>query len=390
MEIKAEKNLRIARSAAALIIAAAMIIGSVFSVAAAVQSSAEPEKSTEGAGKFTASSENELSNGDLIISDINNFSLSVDIIKASKITIVNGDSETSVMLAKGTVNDALEKAGVTLGKNETAVPCGNTDITGDMTVEIKQGVEISVTADGKTESFIAAYGTVGEALENAGYALGKDDILSKSADSRVANGMNITIQRVTYGEEISDEEIVYETVKENSDSIDLGETSVKTEGVNGLKQITKKCRYVDGKKTSEEVVGEKVIKEPVDKVVLIGTKGTSLGSIAGTFTDYNGATVAYSRVITGSGTAYTAPAGAGTATGVPAYHGGVAVNPNVIPYGSKLYVVSTDGSFVYGYCTAVDTGGALMDGSAVVDCFYNTYDECVNFGRRNVNVYVVG
>ena len=74
---------------------------------------------------------------------------------------------------------------------------------------------------------------------------------------------------------------------------------------------------------------------------------------------------------------------------MPAYHGGVAVNPNIIPYGSKLYIVSTDGSFVYGYATAVDTGGALMDGSAIVDCFYNTYDECVNFGRRDVNVYVL-
>ncbi len=103
-----------------------------------------------------------------------------------------------------------------------------------------------------------------------------------------------------------------------------------------------------------------------------------------------GNSVVYSSVHTGSGTAYTAPAGASTATGVPAYHGGVAVNPNIIPYGSKLYIVSTDGSFVYGYATAVDTGGALMDGSAIVDCFYNTYDECVNFGRRDVNVYVVG
>ena len=99
---------------------------------------------------------------------------------------------------------------------------------------------------------------------------------------------------------------------------------------------------------------------------------------------------AYSSVVTGSGTAYTAPAGSLTATGVTAYHGGVAVNPNIIPYGSKLYIVSTDGSFVYGYATAVDTGGALMSGTAIVDCFYNTYDECVSFGRRNVNVYIVG
>ena len=93
--------------------------------------------------------------------------------------------------------------------------------------------------------------------------------------------------------------------------------------------------------------------------MLIGIKGAKTDKVAGTFVDHNGNTVAYSRVVNGSGTAYTAPAGALTATGVAAYHGGVAVNPNIIPYGSKLYITSTDGSVVYGYATAVDTGEHL-------------------------------
>lgn len=180
------------------------------------------------------------------------------------------------------------------------------------------------------------------------------------------------------------------SVKKNSKDVDLGKTKVQTEGKQGEALVTKKCKYVDGKKVSSKTVDTKITKEPVDKVVLMGTKGSNVSNPAGTFTDMNGNTVAYSSVVTGSGTAYTAPAGSLTATGVTAYHGGVAVNPNIIPYGSKLYIVSTDGSFVYGYATAVDTGGALMSGTAIVDCFYNTYDECVSFGRRNVNVYIVG
>lgn len=66
----------------------------------------------------------------------------------------------------------------------------------------------------------------------------------------------------------------------------------------------------------------------------------------------------------------------------------MAVNPNIIPYGTKMYIVSEDG-FVYGYATAIDTGGALMDGSAIVDVYYPTYDDCVVFGRRNVYVYIL-
>lgn len=391
MEIKAEKKRRIVRSAAAIVIVAAMLIGSVFSVAAAVQTSlAESNETQLESGKFSVKSENELANGDLIISGIDNFNLTVEVIPASKITIIDGETQVSVMLAKGNVGDALEKSGIVLEENETAVPCVDTEITDDMTVEIKQGVKVDVTADGEAESIIAACGTVEYALKNAGYTIGDDDIVIPSKNTEVTPGMSIVVQRVTYGMDICNEDVAYETVKENSDSVELGETKVKTEGVNGTKQITKRCKYIDGVKVSEEVTDEKITKEPVDEVILIGSKGSSLESVAGTFTDYNGATVAYSYVVTGSGTAYTAPAGASTATGVPAYHGGVAVNPNVIPYGSKLYVISTDGSVVYGYCTAVDTGGALMDGSAVVDCFYNTYDECVNFGRRNVNVYIVG
>ena len=53
-----------------------------------------------------------------------------------------------------------------------------------------------------------------------------------------------------------------------------------------------------------------------------------------------------------------------------------------------MYIVSEDG-FVYGYATAIDTGGALMDGSAIVDVYYPTYDDCVVFGRRNVYVYIL-
>ena len=180
---------------------------------------------------------------------------------------------------------------------------------------------------------------------------------------------------MTYRNETETQSVDFETVKKNSKDVDLGKTKVQTEGKQGEALVTKKCKYVDGKKVSSKTVDTKI---------------SNVSNPVGTFTDMNGNTVAYSSVVTGSGTAYTAPAGSLTATGVTAYHGGVAVNPNIIPYGSKLYIVSTDGSFVYGYATAVDTGGALMSGTAIVDCFYNTYDECVSFGRRNVNVYIVG
>lgn len=388
MRFTADK-LRIAKSAVALILAATVVLGSVFTVAAAIQSYGNNAENSEDNNGFKSKVEYELSSGDLVVTKNNDFNLDVTIIDANKITINNGSDTLVVPLAKGTVADALKKAEITLADNEISVPALDSKITGDTEINIYKTKTVSVTADGKAKDVKLALVNVYDALNYAGYEVDDDDILSTSHSDDVENINAVTIKRVTYKTESTKEKIAYDTVKKNSDKVELGETKVKTEGKDGEKIVTREVKYIDGKKSSNKIVAEKTIKEPVDKVVLVGTKGAATSGGAGTFTDSNGATVAYSQMLTGSGTAYTAPAGAGTATGVPAYHGGVAVNPNIIPYGSKLYIVSTDGSFVYGYATAVDTGGALMDGSAIVDCFYNTYDECVNFGRRDVNVYVI-
>lgn len=388
MRFTADK-LRIAKSAVALSLAATVVLSSVITVAAAIQSGINGAANSEDNNGFRTKVEYELSNGDLVVTHNNDFKLDVTILDANKIIISNGGKSQLVHLAKGTVADALEKAGITLADDEISVPAPDSEITKDMEISIYKTKTVSVTSDGKTKDVKLALVNVYDALNFAGYEVDDDDILSTSHNEDVENINAVTIKRVTYKTESSKEKIAYDTVKKNSDDVELGETKVKTEGKDGEKIVTREVKYIDGEKTSDKVVAEKTIKKPVDKVVLVGTKGAATNGGAGTFTDSNGATVAYSQVLTGSGTAYTAPAGAGTATGVPAYHGGVAVNPNIIPYGSKLYIVSTDGSFVYGYATAVDTGGALMAGTAIVDCYYNTYDECVNFGRRDVNVYVL-
>ena len=388
MRFTADK-LRIAKSAVALSLAATVVLGSVITVAAAIQSGSNIASNSEDNNGFSSKVEYELSNGDLVVTHNNDFKLDVTILDANNITINNGGKSQLVHLAKGTVADALKKADITLTDDEISVPAPDSEIRKDTEISIYKTKKVSVTADGKTKDVKLALVNVYDALNFAGYEVDDDDILSTSHNEDVENIYSVTIKRVTYKTESSKEKIAYDTVKKNSDDVELGETKVKTEGKDGEKIVTREVKYIDGEKASDKVVAEKTIKKPVDEVILVGTKGAATSGGAGTFTDSNGATVAYSQVLTGSGTAYTAPAGAGTATGVLAYHGGVAVNPNIIPYGSKLYIVSTDGSFVYGYATAVDTGGALMDGSAIVDCFYNTYDECVNFGRRDVNVYVL-
>ena len=364
----------------AAILCAAISAGAL--VNAAANTASADEAAATNKTYVESSTEFEIGNGDVIVGTNKDFNMSFDVIKANTITINNCGEEQTISLAKGTVEEALNRTGITLAENQSVTPSLNTVITGDMNIYVYNSKNIKLTINGTEMTVKAPEGTIENALNILGYEITDDDILNVDKNAQVEDDMKITLKKVTYVDEKSTKKISYKTVEKDSDDIMTGESEVSQKGVDGEKEVTKRCKYIDGKYDSTKVIDEKVTKEPVDKIVLNGTK-------RGTTTDSSGAPVSYSYMVSGSGTAYTAAPGALTATGVPVYEGGVAVNPAIIPYGSKLYIEAADGSHVYGYATAVDTGGALMDGSAIVDLFYFSYDDCVSFGRRDVNVYVL-
>lgn len=364
----------------AAILCAAISAGAL--VNAAANTASADEAAATNKTYVESSTEFEIGNGDVIVGTNKDFNMSFDVIKANTITINNCGEEQTISLAKGTVEEVLNRTGITLAENQSVTPSLNTVITGDMNIYVYNSKNIELTTNGTEMTVKAPEGTVENALNILGYEITDDDILNVDRNAQIEDDMKITLKKVTYVDEKSTEKISYKTVEKDSDDIMTGESEVSQKGVDGEKEVTKRCKYIDGKYDSTKVIDEKVTKEPVDKIVLNGTK-------RGTITDTSGAPVSYSYMVSGSGTAYTAAPGALTATGVPVYEGGVAVNPAIIPYGSKLYIEAADGSHVYGYATAIDTGGALMDGSAIVDLFYFSYDDCVNFGRRDVNVYVL-
>lgn len=364
----------------AAILCAAISAGAL--VNAAANTASADEAAATNKTYVESSTEFEIGNGDVIVGTNKDFNMSFDVIKANTITINNCGEEQTISLAKGTVEEALNRTGITLAENQSVTPSLNTVITGDMNIYVYNSKNIKLTTNGTEMTVKAPEGTVENALNILGYEITDDDILNVDKNAQIEDNMKITLKKVTYVDEKSTEKISYKTVEKDSDDIMTGESEVSQKGVDGEKEVTKRCKYIDGKYDSTKVIDEKVTKKPVDKIVLNGTK-------RGTTTDSSGAPVSYSYMVSGSGTAYTAAPGALTATGVPVYEGGVAVNPAIIPYGSKLYIEAADGSHVYGYATAVDTGGALMDGSAIVDLFYFSYDDCVSFGRRDVNVYVL-
>lgn len=346
----------------------------------------------------------EVSENDRIIRTDGKGCVAITIVRAFEVKVNYRGQEIIAECTEGTVADAIRKAGITLTGAEEIIPPADTPLVPQMEISVSSHCGATVTIGGETETYSVTSGTVEDLLSDLGVEITEDDVVYPALSDVIYDGIEIVVQKIEYKEETTVESIDYGYVSEETSSMLTGTSKITQYGIEGEKTVVSKNKYIDGELAESVVISEKVTREPVDQIKLIGTgvpktqnnsssskpsQGASVSNKAGTFTDASGKTVSYTKKLTGTSTAYYAAEGAITATGVPVYYGGVAVNPNVIPYGSKLYIVSSDGSVVYGYATAVDTGGALMSGSVLVDVFYPTYSQCMNWGRRNVTVYVL-
>ena len=197
--------------------------------------------------------------------------------------------------------------------------------------------------------------------------------------------MEVEIVRINHISEEKNVDIPYSTEKKPSANMYKGDSRVLQSGKNGSKKQVYEIITTNGNETSRTLLSETVISEPKAKIIEYGTKERETH---GTVKAWSGETLSYKKVINMTATAYTTERTSDkiTATGQVARVGLVAVDPKVIPLGSKLYIVSRDGkSWCYGTAVAGDTG---VKGNTI-DLFFNTYKECISFGRRKATVYVL-
>lgn len=328
-------------------------------------------------------------------------SLIVTIRRSCNVTVTADGATKKLTLTGKTVGDALREAGVTLGKDDTVNFGKDEPLFDKMNIRVTRPTTVKLTVDGETKEHSLSASSVAEALKKLNVTLGDEDVCNVSLQAKLTDEMEIIVRRGKTQEVTVTEAVDYETSYEDTESLYEGETETKTEGVPGEREVTYKITYLDGEEIQREALSEKVVKEPVSAVVYRGTAqrpqedissggssgGSSSGGI-GTFIDMYGNEVSYSNLFVGDCTAYSVPGGT-TSLGWDAVYGVIAVNPNIIPYGTKMYVTSPDGSVVYGYGVAGDTGGACMEGRIIADLCYNTIEECSIIGRRTMNVYIL-
>ena len=320
----------------------------------------------------------------LVISTVS-FTL-IGFVVTKDITIIDGSKIMKVTTTRIYVDEMLAEQGITLQNGDMLSMPLHSVLRNDDKLIIKRGKAIYVTVDGDVKEIHSNASTLKEALEENNIVLGALDEIEPGLDTPVVKDMQVRIYRVLVSEDMREEVVPRQTIVQPNTSQHASYSNVLTEGSDGSAEVLYRVVTRDGVEISREEITRTVTKAPVDQVVEKGILGAK--TVA---TSTNALKV--KNIIQCTATAYTAtPNGRGgfierTASGRPASYGVVAVDPRVIPLGTKLYIESLDGSWAYGFAIAGDTGGAIK--GKKVDLFFNTYNECIQYGRRQIKVYIL-
>ncbi|AET65800.1 hypothetical protein Desor_0042 [Desulfosporosinus orientis DSM 765] len=243
-------------------------------------------------------------------------------------------------------------------------------VTNEMDIKVLRSIPIHVSADGKKYDTYLAPRTVADALDKLKISLGSKDKVSLALDHILKPDDQLSVVRVTNRIETVETEMPYQTVAKPADyPVGLPDRLV-SRGSNGLQEQTVRLTFEDGKEVDREILGQRVVRAPINQVVSRGTQ-TSISR--------GGSTISFKRAYVMRASAYSMP-GSTTATGVPVGKGIIAVDPRVIPLGKKVYVEG------YGSARALDTGGSIKGNR--IDLYMDSKQEALSWGVRTVTVYV--
>lgn len=339
--------------------------------------------------------------------------------------IRDGEHTMTYHAAAKDPNAVLEQAGIRLGSGDYFTTQPHLLQATELTVYRQMRVSLTVNALPRA---VFSYGeTVGALLERLNISYDEDDRLSCSPDAQTYDNMVISLVRVDTETVTYDESIPFSIRRCEDASMEAGDETILTPGADGTVRRKVRITYEDGKEVGRETLSETVLTPATQQLVLCGvereaqyrmsappvtqtpvpkkqtasqpvettaapepetTQSTASEESSNTITTAGGETLTYSRVLSCSATAYSCDGRtAYTATGTVARVGAIAVDPSVIPYGTRMYIVSEDGAYVYGYATAEDCGGAIQGNK--IDLYFNTTAECYTFGRRTCKVYIL-
>lgn len=301
-----------------------------------------------------------------------------------------GDTVTLLTAARD-VHTLLEQAEITpLGRNDEFLI--TEDEPGSTEVQVLRAYTVPVTADGETRQIVTTGGTVAELLAEAGITPGPDDLVEPALDAEAGEGTDITLRRVAYREYTQEETIPAETQYVETSLFYRSQNYTQTiqEGSDGLDEVSYRETWIDGELADTAETGRVTVAAMTPTIIKCYGENVPVSGFVGPEVADGVPVEGVAAVYTSQrATGYSASATAKGASGRRLTYGTVAINPGIIPYGSLMYITSDDGRFVYGYAYAADTGTAMMEGTAFIDLYYETYAESVKNAVISVTVYVL-
>ncbi|MDR7433969.1 MAG: ubiquitin-like domain-containing protein [Armatimonadota bacterium] len=295
-----------------------------------------------------------------------------------QVTIQVDGERRAIRTYRSTVGEVLEEARVTFAPQDVVTPPVGTRVKDGMEISVRHAIPVVILADGREVKVHTTAATVREILAHQNISLGPKDKVYPSLDAQPWAGARIRVVRIEEKILSMRLPIPYRTVQRPDPHLTVGTTRIVRSGEPGFKEKLILLTYVDGRLISQKELGERVVKDPIDRLILYGRRFpiASRGAFLGR------------EYIEMLATAYyPGPKNFGggvdevTAIGLRAGRGVVAVDPRVIPLRTKLYIEG------YGYAIAGDTGGRIK--GLRIDLGFDTYRDAIRFGKRRVRVYIL-
>ena len=312
---------------------------------------------------------------------------------AKTYVVTDGDRVVTYTAFTEDPQEVLTQLGLSLNQDDTYTTQA---VEGAAAITVRRAQKITVHYHGQT-TLVTGFGeTAGELLSRLGLEVTGEDVVSHGLEEETYDGMELRVDRPEILRQVYTAAIPHPVSRCSDPTLPAGTEAVLTPGSDGEMRCTAEITYLGGQEAGRQVLSETVTRQPVAEIIAVGTGSAPAVSekpvIAdGRITLPTGEVLTYTRKDTVRATAYTHTdrgCDTVTATGTRVHRGTAAVDPRFIPYGTRMFIVSSDGSYVYGIAAAEDCGGDIKGDR--MDLYLPTHAQCTAFGRRVCTVYFLG
>ncbi|MDQ0157790.1 uncharacterized protein YabE (DUF348 family) [Robertmurraya andreesenii] len=299
---------------------------------------------------------------------------------AKQVQMVQGNEKKQIWTTAKTVEAFLKEQNISLSEHDKVQPTVDTKVKHNLIVQIDRAFSVTVLDGGAEKQVWSTSTTVADFLLQQGITLNELDRVEPSLEEQVNEKTKVNVIRVEKVTDVVEEPIKFAVVTKKDHTLAKGTEKTISSGQEGLVKKEYEVILENGEEVSRKLLRESTMKEKRDKVVAVGTKTT-------TQTVSRGSVNAVKEFYVSS-TAYTANCNGcsgRTATGFNLKANPnakiIAVDPSVIPLGTKVFVEG------YGYAIAADTGSAIKGNK--IDVFFASKSDAYRWGRKKVLIKIL-